>query len=1149
MDVSLIFILLIHGIRVFPFIVYYWFIICTYEFGANKSRHSSRETSDIFNSYGFSLNMLNNTVFYCLILCVLLILSGIETNPGPSSSNDSYSSVNSSDSGSVLFEQFTSFVHVNIQSLVPKLDLVLTEFSTHDILSFSESWLGRHVDDNLLRLPGYKFPPFRRDRPDRQGGGVIVYVKDHINCKLRPDLNVGDIECVWIELTFRNKKTLYGTFYIPPNSPPRTWDELDESVDIAISTNCEVILTGDFNINQLSNNVASDRISSLKSRFSLHQLITSPTYFTEHSSSLLDLILVSNPRSVLHSEVGAPLLNQVRYHLPVIGTIDQPSRQTQTFKRKIFLYDRGDYDSFRRQLNAVDWDAMFVTRDVDTITEFITNTISDIADKNIPNKVISVRKDNPPWFTTKLKSVIRKKNRLHKKAKRTNLPSDWQKFRSFRNRCNKLVLNAKDDYYKNISDKILSESCNSKNYWTLVKSLMNLDSFDGHAIPPIQVGDDIISDLKQKAGVFNDYFCSQSDLNDSDKPLPNIPNRRTIGLSNIVITEKEVEDILKILDTTKATGPDLLNPRLLKEACNILKYPLCKLFNLSLETGIFPSNWKIANVTPVFKKDSPSDYKNYRPISLISVLGKVMERCIYKHIHNYLVEHSIISSHQSGFTPGDSAINQLINITNEFGKALDQGKEIRVIFCDISKAFDRVWHKGLLRKLESIGINGTLLAWVTDYLSNRKQRVVINGCSSDWRGIRAGVPQGSILGPLLFIIFINDIVYSIRSTIKLFADDTSLFLVVDDPAESAAILNSDLHKIHTWSKDWLVTFNPQKTETVTISRKVRKPPHPSLLMDDSVILETPDHKHLGLLISNDGTWSKHIDMIINKSFKRINILRKFKFILDRRTLEKIYLTFIRPILEYADVIWDNTTVHLVNKIESVQIEAARIVTGGTRLVSFEKLYCETGWEKLKDRRETHRLTYFYKMTQQLAPQYLIDMVPRNLGNIHDHNTRNVSIIPPIRTNTALYSNYFLPATVRSWNLLPSSVKTSPSISAFKNSFHDRDIKKPIYFYAGKRLGQILHARLRMQCSLNLHLFVKNIIDSPNCQCGAIESTTHYLFHCARFTRVRQQYLHFINPTYTEEILLNGSEYLSDDQNEQLFLAVQAYILSSRRFEN
>ena len=401
-----------------------------------------------------------------------------------------------------------------------------------------------------------------------------------------------------------------------------------------------------------------------------------------------------------------------------------------------------------------------------------------------------------------------------------------------------------------------------------------------------------------------------------------------------------------------------------------------------------------------------------------------MERLVYKHMYNYLIDNNLITSHQSGFTPGDSAVNQLMYITHEFGRALNEGKEVRVVFCDISKAFDRVWHKGLLRKLESIGFRGSLLSWVKNYLSERKQRVVINNSTSSWRDINAGVPQGSILGPLLFIVFINDILTDINSTMKLFADDTSLYLIVDDPQETAQTLNDDLVKLHAWSTQWLGNFNPQKTETMTISRKLNNPHQPNLIMNNTIISTVTEHKHFGLQLSDDGNWNKHIDMITKKAFSRVNILRKFKFILDRKTLETIYITFIRPLLEYADVVLDTKTQILINKLENVQVEAARIVTGGTRLVSLSNLYIETGWEKLKDRRERHRTIQFYKMSNNLTPQYLSNLIPQNFGMIHDHNARQTSRIPPVRTRTSLYASYVIPSSIQLWNQQPENIKSS-----------------------------------------------------------------------------------------------------------------------------
>jgi hypothetical protein len=234
-------------------------------------------------------------------------------------------------------------------------------------------------------------------------------------------------------------------------------------------------------------------------------------------------------------------------------------------------------------------------------------------------------------------------------------------------------------------------------------------------------------------------------------------------------------------------------------------------------------------------------------------------------------------------------------------------------------------------------------------------------------------------------------------------------------------------------------------------------------------------------------------------------MRKFKFILDRRTIEKIYLTFIRPLLEYGDVVWDCKTVYLTNKLESVQAEAARVVTGGTRQVSLSKLYAETRWEYLKDRREKHRLTYFYKMNNGLTPGYLSSLVRNTLRNIHDHNTRHSTLISPVRARTTLYAHYFLPQTVRSWNLLPDSTHNCPSINVFKSRLNLNIIyDKPTFVYVGSRLGHIFHARIRMGCSaLNSDLFRKNIVNSPHCTCGAIETPTHYLLNCPHYNIPRQ----------------------------------------------
>ena len=303
--------------------------------------------------------------------------------------------------------------------------------------------------------------------------------------------------------------------------------------------------------------------------------------------------------------------------------------------------------------------------------------------------------------------------------------------------------------------------------------------------------DKIYSDDNDKASILNEFFRDQTLLDDSQATLPQTKPLPAHKLDSVITTPQEVESTLKSLPLGKASGPDLINNQLLKD--NLL--PLSNLFNFSLNHGLVPKIWKQANVSPIHKKNYPLDVSNYRPISLLSTVGKVLGKIVHKHLFNFLNAHHVITTLQSGFIPGYSTANQLVDIYNTFCKALDEGKEICAIFCDISKAFDRVWHKGLLYKFETAGISGSLLSWFTDYLNDRLQRVVLPGGSSAWTPIKVGVPQGSILGPLLFLLYINDNVEDINSSIRLFADDTSLYIIVDDAIQAAETLNLDLEKV------------------------------------------------------------------------------------------------------------------------------------------------------------------------------------------------------------------------------------------------------------------------------------------------------------------------------------------------------------------
>ena len=287
---------------------------------------------------------------------------------------------------------------------------------------------------------------------------------------------------------------------------------------------------------------------------------------------------------------------------------------------------------------------------------------------------------------------------------------------------------SKTNYFDKLEDILSKENVNSKLFWKPSKQILGV-SKTSHSIPTLKLDNKFAENNADKANMLNEYFSSQFVVNDINKTLP--PRTDTNNeLNFITISEQEVKDVLDNLKVTKACGPDLISRRLLKEGASVLSKPLVTVFYRSLLQGYFPSNWKDANVTAIHKKEDKSVPSNYRPISLLSQLGKVMERYVHKHIFNYISENSLLTPFQSGFIQGDSTTFQLLHTYHSFLEAVDNGKEVRVVFCDISKAFDRVWHKGLLHKLACMGISGSLLQWFQSYLSNRRQRVVLNGVES-----------------------------------------------------------------------------------------------------------------------------------------------------------------------------------------------------------------------------------------------------------------------------------------------------------------------------------------------------------------------------------------------------------------------------------
>ena len=465
--------------------------------------------------------------------------------------------------------------------------------------------------------------------------------------------------------------------------------------------------------------------------------------------------------------------------------------------------------------------------------------------------------------------------------------------------------------------------------------------------------------FERKATLFNDFFADQCREVRNNSSLPEFLYATDHRISEVELLDERILKIIKDLNPNKARGFDEISVKMIQLCGDSIIIPLKLIFSNALDSGVFPSNWKKGNITPVHKKGSKQLVENYRPISLLPIFGKIFEKLIYENLYKYFHNNKLLSDKQSGFRPGDSCVSQLIAITHDIFKAFDGNPslETRGVFLDMSKAFDKVWHDGLLFKLKSYGIHGKFYAILENYLQKRQQRVVLNGQQSDWREVLAGVPQGSALGPLLFLVYINDLPENLRSSTKLFADDTSLFSTVYNVGTSFQYLSSDLRIIEKWAHQWKMCFNPdpnkQATEVV-FSRKKVPVNHVPLVFNDSEVGVLSQQKHLGLILDRSFTFENHLKEKIAKANRVIGLIKHFSKTLPRKSLLTLYTSFARPHLDYADVIYDkphNET--FCSTLESIQYNAALAITGAIRGTSKERIYQELGLESLRDRRWFH----------------------------------------------------------------------------------------------------------------------------------------------------------------------------------------------------
>ena len=977
----------------------------------------------ILQSKFFIFHVTKRTIGFLLFGAIvsgahkLLILSGdIELNPGPLNKNNRL-----------------HFGFWNVDSLlcqdsrIPRIEC-LDSVEKFDMFGICESYLNDSVDELDLNIHGFCNPPFRADCPsanEHRKGGVCLYYKEYLPIKNRPELTKLK-ETIVCEIKLKNKKIFYILTY---RSPSQVLAADVESYCIELQSTLNkinkekpstIIITGDFNAKSKSfwedeptENLAGKKLSKFMLDNCLEQLINLPTH-SRNSETCIDLIFTNQPTHFTSSAV-LPSPIKTCHHSIVHGTLKFSVPSPPPYKRKLWSYNKADISTIREKVALIDWNEIFINKNVNEMTKLFNANILSIMDKYIPNKNVTIYDKDAPWINNHIKKKIKRKIKLHNKWKKTGNIIFKNKFKELQSEIFKLVDEAKIKHQQDICKK-LNKPDNEHVFWSTIKRLTNNKKMAN--IPPIEEGLNTISNFLEKAKIFNEYFASQCQPLNYDVAIPPLVFKTQSRINSVEISADQIANLICKLNPKKANGPDEISTSMLKICPTEVAIPLKLIFEKCLADMSYPDAWKHANVQPVHKKDGRHLKTNYRPISLLPITSKIFEKILFDATYRFLNANVLISKNQSGFRPNDSTINQLLAITNEIYENFEAYCETRALFLDISKAFDKVWHEGLIFKLKSNGISGNLLGLFENFLLNRKQRVVLNGQTSEFESLYSGVPQGSVLGPLFFLVYINDLTENIASKMKLFADDSSLFIKVNGIENTQSVLEQDLKTITDWAHQWKMKFNPDLSKAaieVIFSCKKKKPVHPQITFNNIPVLRENHTKHLGVILDEQLTFKKHVEEKIKVANKGLGLLRYLKKFANRYVLDKMYKMYIRPHLDYGDIIYHGQTNYICDILESVQYRAALIVSGCWKGTNRTKLYNELGWESLYHRRHVRRLCLYYKIINGHTPNFLLESIKE---------------IPAASTNRYLMS--FFPYCMAYWENLEEDIKESLSISIFKN---------------------------------------------------------------------------------------------------------------------
>ena len=937
--------------------------------------------------------------------------------------------------------QFTIF-NVNIRSIpknFDKLRLYLQELNHNfSVISITESWL-KEYNENTYNLNNYTH--IRKIRYNRMGGGVSLFIHNSIKFEQRLELIVDleGVDCLTIEIPKDElnspKNIILLSLYKPPDINKALFTEkLTDLLEVLHRQNKFVFILGDFNIDVAENMLTTDRYvsdfhNSLLAYFH-RALINKPTRVSDRKSTIIDNIY-TNISSVAISGILRTDFSD-HYSLFCITDLKQNVNTNKEFNRR--EYNGKNTASFTRHLKALNWDNVLSTGNLNESYTYFQNKMMDIFQKCFPFKTIIPKYNNRhSYLTSGLKQSIKQKHKLYDIYVKHPTEFNKSNYNKHRNKLTSLLRINERKHHQDLLE--LNKNDMSKS-WKIMREVIGKHSNADLNKCVFNVNGSETNNSQIITNEFNDYFVNigpvlANHFDDSLNPLQYV-NSVVNSIYIPIISEAEVTETMFSLKNSSA-GWDEIPAHIIKQNISILVKPITHLINCSIQNGMFPDELKLAKVIPIFKAGDKKNISNYRPISVLSVFSKVFERIMYEHLIDFIDQNDILYKYQFGFRKHHSTNHAIITLVEKITNALDNGKIVVGCYLDLKKAFDTVNHHILISKLYKYGIRGHILRWFKSYLQNRQQYVLINGVKSTTKQITCGVPQGSILGPLLFILYINDLsnVSELLFPI-LFADDTSVFIESDNESTIIQTLNTELDKLNGWLRANKLTINVSKTYYMLFHRGRRKININDPCLNNTLINKVKYIKFLGVIIDENLKWNNHITYIKNKIAKGFGIILRARKFFSRKTLLNLYQSFIFPYLIYCVEIWGNTSDIYLQPLIKLQKKIVRVITFSEYLAHTKELFLHLDilpFTKLV----THRIgMQMFKYHINDIPQALQILFTHNY-QFHSYNTRNKHKLRSVHgKHQYMYCNFRFVG-IKIWNYITDHLNVNVSLVSFKKS--------------------------------------------------------------------------------------------------------------------